>query len=311
MGIIFIFIGYGTDKLLQTFTGVTYLQGDTIDNDLVSLRTGITVIEYDDHLLVKQSPGYIRLFKAFSYIDDKVSGGLILDFLSKFLEIDINSDVSTFDFMKMLLIALVVPVLLGAIFIWVLKLIGKKVFRSWFFVTTSFALLALFFVTYKPIIDHFATGRMLFAYNHAASEATMEIVQSAIDQKTENREQEFSLLSTIFPAKQEQNEIRLYLGDQLKAIDSSPENAAPPNLVNIYQSEQYQKADELEKKKLEKVQIKQNANEIRKLLFWVYSGVDMGKGNSNTEFSAYSQELVRLYYNRDVGSVPVSSSDLN
>ena len=126
--------------------------------------------------------------------------------------------------------------------------------------------------------------------------------------KIENKN--FLLLSTIFPAKQEQNEIRLYLGDQLKAIDSSPENAAPPNLVNIYQSEQYQKADELEKKKLAKEQIKQNANEIRKLLFWVYSGVDMGEGNSNTEFSAYSQELVHLYYNRDGGSVSVSSSDL-
>ena len=151
-------------------------------------------------------------------------------------------------------------------------------------------------MTYQPIIDHLATARMLFSYNHEASEATMEIVENAVDQKADKRDQENSLLSEIQILKQK--EFRIYLHDQLKPIDGSPEHASPPNLVNILQSEGYQKADEQEKKKLAKEQLEQNANEIRKLLFWVYSGIDMGKGNSNTEFSAYSQELVTLYHNR-------------
>ena len=308
VGIAFIFIGYGTDKLLQTFTGVTYLQGDTIDNDVVSLRTGMTVIEYDDHILVKQSIGYIRFITAFKYIDNKMLDGLFQDILPSFLEMDLTSDMGFFDVIKMFIIVSAIPVLFGVIFIWLLKSIGRKIFSSWFFVATCFSLLVLFFVTYQPLIDNISTVRMLFTYNRDASEATMEILQNAIDQKTENTEQATSFLSAIFPANKEQNELSLYLGDQLKPINNSTENVSPPNLVSIIQSEAYQKADAQEKKKLEAEQIKQNANEIRKLIFWVYSGVDMGEGNSNNEFSVYSQELVRLYYNNHGKSVHVPAS---
>ncbi|MGM0901246.1 MAG: hypothetical protein ACQEXB_09140 [Bacillota bacterium] len=308
VGIAFIFIGYGTDKLLQTFTGVTYLQGDTIDNDVVSLRTGMTVIEYDDHILVKQSVGYIRFITAFKYIDNKMLDGLFQDFLSNVLELDLTSDdAGFFEVIKMVLIVSAIPFLIGAIFILLLKSVGRKIFSSWYFVATCFSLLLLFFVTYQPLIDNIATARMLFTYNRDASDATMEILQNAIDKKTENTEQATSFLSAILPAKKEQNEISLYLGDQLKAITSSTEHAPPPNMVNMIHSEAYQKADEQEKKKLEAEQIKQNANELRKLIFWVYSGVDMGEGNSKTDFSAYSQELVRLYFKNEE-SVPVSGS---
>jgi hypothetical protein len=304
VGIAFIFIGYGTDKLLQTFTGVTYLQGDTIGNDVVSLRTGMTVIEYDDHILVKQSVGYIRFITAFKYIDNKMLDGLFQDFLSNVLELDLTSDdAGFFEVIKMVMIVSAIPFLIGAIFIWVLKSVGRKIFSSWYFVATCFSLLLLFYVTYQPLIDNIATARMLFTYNRDASDATMEILQNAIDKKTENTEQATSFLSAILPAKKEQNEISLYLGDQLKAT----EHVSPPNMVNMIHSEAYQKADEQEKKKLEEEQIKQNANELRKLIFWVYSGVDMGEGNSNTDFSAYSQELVRLYFKNEA-SVPISGS---
>ena len=102
LGIVFIFIGYGTDKLLQTFTGVTFLQGDTLDNEVVSLRTGITVIEYEDHLLVKQSAGYIHALEAFKYMGGKFAT-VLQGFLPEFLEMDITSDVSTFDVIIMFL----------------------------------------------------------------------------------------------------------------------------------------------------------------------------------------------------------------
>jgi len=302
LGIAFIFIGYGTDKLLQTFTGVTYLQGETIDNDVVSLRTGITVIEYDDQILIKQSIGYTRFITAFSYLDDKMFDGLFQGFLSSVLEMDLTSDGASVEILKIAIFVLAIPFLVGAIFIWLLKSVGRKIFSSWYFVATCFSLLLLFFVAFQPLIDNIANVRMLVAYNRDASETTMEILQNVIDKKTENPEPATSLLSTIFSGDKEKDEISLYLGDQLKAINGSPENATPPSMVNIIHSEAYQKADEHEKKKLVAEQIKQNANELRKLIFWVYSDIDLGKGNSNTEFSAYSQELVRLYYEGDTGS---------
>jgi hypothetical protein len=296
VGIAFIFIGYGTDKLLQTITGVTFLQGDTIDNDVVSLKTGITVIEYDNHVFVKQSSSYVRFITAFKYIDDKLFDGLLQDFLEEFIEMDMNSEVSTFDVIKMFLVVSFIPVLLGIILIGILKAVGKRIFSSWFFAATCFSLLVLFFATYQPIIDNLANVRMLFTYNSEASKTTMEILQSAVNKKAENRDKANSLLSSILSNTKEQNEMSLYLGDQMKAIENSPNSSSPPNLVNIIESEQYQNADEKEKKKLEEEQIKNNANEMRKLIFWIYSSLDMGKSNSNTEFSAYSQDLVDLYY---------------
>ena len=273
VGIAYIFISYGTDKLLQTFTGLTYLSGDTIDNDVVSLKTGITVFEYDDHILVKQASGYIRFMALFQFIDDRLFSGLLQEFLPSFLGMDITSEVSTFDVIKLFLVVSAIPVLVGIIFIIVLKKVGKKLLYggSWFFVGAFLSLLVLFFTVYQPIVDNIANVRMLLTYNSDASEATMEILQSAVDKKVKEEGQANTILSHFFSDKEKQSEIHIYLGDQLKVIHNSPAHALPPNLTNIIQSERYQNADGNEKKKLNDEQIKHNANELRKLIFWVYS----------------------------------------
>jgi len=295
LGILFIFVGYGTDKLLQTFTGVTYLQGDQVDDGLLTTKTGITVIEYEDHILVKRIDGYNYLVTAVKQIDNHISGGLIAEFLLKVLEVNLSEELSILDIFKLVFAVLITPIFFGIVLLTILKLVFKWLPVNWGFASVSLSLLLLFLGIYQPFIDSISDIRMLIAYDRKTSGEAMEVLYNAVDKNTSDENKGTAIITSIFPSKAKTDEIVIDIGDQLKPISRNGQNIEPPNLLSIINYSTYSNASEKEQKKIQSDQIKHNANEIRKLAYFIYADIEMGEGNSNTQFSEYARELVSLY----------------
>lgn len=289
LALAFLFIAYGVDTFLQSVTGVTYLQGDTIDNDLVSLKTGITVIEYEDHLLVKQSTGYVRFLTAIKSINEDVG-----NFTEGWLEINFD-DIKILDILKLTFVVLFFPIIIGLLVKYLLKTLGSKLFSLG--AIGAFSLIILFLATYKPLIDGMANIYLLVTYNGEASDATMQILENTIVQKSKNKKSGDSVLTAFLTSQKGKNEIRVNLGDEFKKIKNNSK-ISPPDLLKIIHSEKYVKANKKEKKKLQKEQIKYNANELRKLIFFIYADID-DKEESNRLYSPYAQSLVNLYFEKN------------